>query len=125
MPIRISHPSCLKPRLLGRKSAGAVRIEGILSRRGGDETLLVDAIDFDGDRCRYRSPEHGEHWVTEQADDEFKSCAQTIVDRLRVSEHDDGAPLSIVDSAITEAGALMIAVRNDAGGDCRWLPLSA
>lgn len=123
MSIRISHPSCLKPRLLGRKSSAPVRIEGLLLRDGGNETVLVDAIDYDGTQCRYRSLDPQESWVSERDDDEFQSCAQTIVDRLRVSEHNDDNALSVVDSAITEAGALMVAIRSDSGDNCRWIPL--
>ena len=129
MTIRIADPNCLKPRLLDRNSSTASRIEGILVRSADGQSLLVDAIDFDGDRCRYRALEsdhrQAENWHTESDGDDFRSCAQTIMDRLRCMDSDPAAELSVIDSVVTNSGALMVAVRNEIGGRCRWVPLPA
>ncbi len=124
MPIRISDASSLTPRLLGRTAGTAVRIEGVLLRDGGSETVLVKAVDYDGEQCRYRSLHRDTPWIAEREDDEFRSCSQTIMDGLRSSDPGDSV-LSIVDSVITDAGALMVAVRNEVGGGCRWMTLPA
>ena len=124
MTIRIADPSCLKPRFLDRKTSRASRIEGILVRSVDGQSLLVDAIDFDGKRCRYRAIEK-DQWHTENDGDDFKSCAQTIMDRLRCMDKDPKAELSVVDSVMTHSGDMLVAIRNDIGGQCRWLPLPA
>lgn len=130
MSIRIKNPNSLKPRLLGRTPAQATRVEGVLVRDGGTHRLLIDEIDFDGTRCRYRSLQCNAtvaagSWFTEQEGDEYRCCAQSIMDQLRRLGADAASNQSVIDSVITENGALMVAVTDEAARYCRWVPLSA
>lgn len=125
MAIRVNDPSCLKPRLLGCSTPRSSRIEGILTRNDDDQSVLIDAIHFDGERCSYRALGREVCWHTEQDGDEFQCCAQTIMNRLRQLDDDPSADLSVVDSVMTDNGDLLVAVRNESGGYCRWMPLPA
>jgi hypothetical protein len=125
MSIRIKNPNSLKPRLLGRNSADATRVEGVLLRDGGTERVLVDEIAFDGTTCRYRSLRGTQDWHTEQDGDEYHCCAQSIMDQLRRLGCDNPSEQSVIDSVITENGAMLVAVSDEGSRYCRWLPLSA
>ena len=128
MTIRLTDDSCLRPRLLDRPGRPAQRVQGLLRRSGEDETpRFVDAVDYDGQQCRYRTidKDRGAHaWVVEQAGDEYRSCAQAIVHRLRTLGQDQPDCLSVIDSALTCSGRLWIAIRNDAQRSSRWIALS-
>jgi|GEM_PF-2795529 len=137
MSISIKNPNSLKPRLLGRNSSQATRVEGVLVRDGCADHVLVGEIDFDGTRCRYRSLQNTQdgtqasaqagtqNWHTEQDGDEYRCCAQSIMDQLRRLGSDSPSEQSVIDSVITENGAMLIAVTDEASRYCRWLPLPA
>ncbi len=125
MSIRIKNPNSLKPRLLGRSPSRATRVEGVLMRDGGADKILVDEIEFDGTSCRYRSLSGSKDWHTEQDGDEYYCCAHSIMDQLRQLGSNNPNAHSVIDSVITESGAMLIAVTDEASRYCRWLPLSA
>jgi len=90
MSISIKNPNSLKPRLLGRNSSQATRVEGVLVRDGCADHVLVGEIDFDGTRCRYRSLQNTQdgtqasaqagtqNWHTEQDGDDSQALQRRI-----------------------------------------------
>ena len=87
MDILFENKLCLTPLLIDASGRGAGRVEGVLETRGpgGDVRRFVDAVDYDGETCRYRlaGAAHDVRWLTEDAAGAFRSFACLVVDRLR------------------------------------------
>jgi len=128
MTLHLHDHACLRPRLLDRPGKPLRRINGVLHRHGAQRTpRFIDAIEHDGNDVRYRAlAEDGVHhvWLVADEHDEYRSCAQGIVDRLRTLARDETGALSVVDSAVTLSGRLWIAVRHTERRTSRWLPVS-
>ncbi len=86
MPLHLADEHCLRPRLLGAAAGTPCRVVGLLRRTGeSGPPRLVDAVEFDGERCRYRTLGDGidaDRWLDERADDDYRPCARAVVDRM-------------------------------------------
>lgn len=129
MPLQLNDDTCLRPRLLDRPGRPVRRINGVLRHPDArDAPRFIDAVEHDGQHVRYRAlADDGSHhlWLVGGAHDDYRSCSQSIVARLRTLARDEDGPLSVVDSAVTLSGRIWIAVRHAERRNTRWIPVSA
>lgn len=97
MDIRFDDKLCLTPRLIDARGRDAGRVEGVLETRGaaGATCRFVDAVDHDGEMCRYRlvGGGHDGRWLVEDASAAYRPFSRLVVDRLRTLPRDRLPPL--------------------------------
>lgn len=140
MNVRLSGRLCLTPRLLGAAGGGERRVEGVLDVPGGAGAArtcrFVDAVRYDGHRCRYRvraDAAGAADWVCDDDASAYRPFSRLVVERLctiargwepRLHRFPDappsraltrrlrriGAPyeLSVLDTAVTTDGRLWL-----------------
>lgn len=115
MPLHLADENCLRPRLLDTTGGALRRVVGLLRRAGeSGPPRLVDAVDFDGERCRYRTLGDGNddgRWLDERVDDEYRPCARTVVDRMVVLVRSGAAgptPARVTDAVVSEDGRISL-----------------
>ena len=140
MPLHLADGDCLRPRLPDESPAGPGapsasdgpprRVLGLLHRAGeSGAPRLVDAIDFDGTRCRYRTIGRGDEptrWFDARPDDDYRPCARIVVERLRTLRRDRPAADPVADGSATDAvvtpdGRVRVELRDANARSTRWI----
>ena len=127
MPLRVDNV-CLHPRLSGSADGPPRRVRGLL-RRAGEPGLphLIDAIDFDGERCRYRTVGDGPgRWLDGRPDDDYRACPPIVIGRLLALERAGrealpSAEAVLTDAVVTPEGSVRLAVRDVGDRASRWI----
>ena len=138
MPLRLADDACLQPRLLEPPDGGPSRpdaprrVLGFLRRADEpDAPRLIDAVEFDGTRCRFRAidavprPDADAvgRWLEERPDDDYLPCSRIVVDRLRTlgRERITATDELVTDAVVTPDGRVRIALRDARRCSSRWV----
>ena len=144
MPRHLAGDACLHPRLLDHPARTGVprRVLGLLRR--ADEPgapRLIDAVEFDGTRCRFRTIDaHGRpdadaagRWLDERPDDDYLPCSRLVVERLRTlgrgrtsaspepATDEPAIDELVTDAVVTPDGRVRIALRDARRRSTRWV----
>ena len=144
MPRHLAGDACLHPRLLDHaaRTGAPRRVLGLLRRAGEPGApRLIDAVEFDGKRCRFRAidaharpgADAAGRWLDERPDDDYLPCSRLVVERLRTlgRERASASPEPatdepaidelVTDAVVTPDGRVRIALRDARRRSTRWV----